>query len=132
EVAERNLSLNENTLRIVELQFEAGEATSLAIQQTKSQKLKFQSLIPQIKRNYSIQENRLNYLLGRSPQEVEIAGELENATFQNTYSTGVPLELITNRPDIASSEYALIASNAQVGIAQAMKYPSLSINAGIG
>lgn len=132
EVAERNLSLNENTLRIVELQFEAGEATSLAIQQTKSQKLKFQSLIPQIKRNYSIQENRLNYLLGRSPQEVEIASELENATFQNTYRTGVPLELITNRPDIASSEYALIASNAQVGIAQAMKYPSLSINAGLG
>ena len=132
EVAERNLRLNENTLRIVELQFDAGEATSLAIQQTKSQKLKFQSLIPQIKRNYAIQENKLNYLLGRSPQAMEIGSELENAEFENTYSTGVPLELIGNRPDIASSEFALIASNAQVGVAQAMKYPSLSIDAGMG
>ncbi|MCE7055879.1 efflux transporter outer membrane subunit [Algoriphagus sp. AGSA1] len=132
QVAERNLRLNENTLRIVELQFDAGEATSLAIQQTKSQKLRFQSLIPQIKRNYAIQENKLNYLLGRSPQELEIESELENAVFDNKYSTGVPLELIVNRPDIASSEYALIASHAQVGVAQAMKYPSLSINAGMG
>ncbi len=132
EVADRNLKLNENTLRIVKLQFEAGEATSLAIQQTESQKLKFQSLIPQIKRNYSIQENRLNYLLGRSPQEIEITSELQNTDFQNTYSTGVPIELISNRPDIASAEYALIESNAQVGIAQAMKYPSISISAGLG
>ncbi|MEH6682779.1 MAG: efflux transporter outer membrane subunit [Sediminicola sp.] len=132
EVAEKNLKLNENTLRIVELQYEAGETSSLAIRQTKSQKLRFQSLIPKIQRQYAVQENRLNALLGRAPQKLEIRTHLDNVTFADDYNIGVPLELVQNRPDVAASEYALIASNAAVGIAQAMKYPSLSIDAGLG
>lgn len=132
EVAERNLDLNKNTLRIVELQYEAGEATKLAIRQTKSQKLKFEALIPQIEREYAVQENRLNALLGRPPQKIEIPGHLSNAEFKGGYNTGVPLELVQNRPDVAASEYELIASNAEVGIAEAMKYPSITIDAGLG
>ncbi|MGS2764585.1 efflux transporter outer membrane subunit [Sinomicrobium sp. M5D2P9] len=131
-VAERNLNLNENTLRIVELQYEAGEATSLAVRQTKSQKLRFEALIPQIEREYALQENRLNALLGREPQPIEIHGHLDNAGFKGNYNTGVPMELLQNRPDVAASEYELIASNAQVGIAQALKYPSLTIDASMG
>lgn len=132
EVARRNLSLNENTLRIVELQYEAGEATSLAVRQTKSQKLKFEALIPQIEREYAVQENRLNSLLGRPPQKIEISGHLDNAEFKGSYNTGVPLELIQNRPDVAASEYELMVSNAGVGVAQALKYPSITIDASLG
>ncbi len=131
-VAERNLNLNENTLRIVELQYEAGEATSLAVRQTKSQKLRFEALIPQIEREYALQENRLNALLGREPQRIEIRGHLDNAKFNGNYNTGVPMELLQNRPDVAASEYELIMSNAEVGIAQALKYPTLTIDASMG
>ncbi|WP_461532218.1 efflux transporter outer membrane subunit [Sinomicrobium sp.] len=132
EVAERNLDLNKNTLRIVELQYEAGEATKLAIRQTKSQKLKFEALIPQIEREYAMEENRLNGLLGRAPQKIDIPGHLDNAGFKGHYNTGVPLELVQNRPDVAASEYELIASNAAVGIAQGLKYPSITIDASLG
>lgn len=131
-VAKRNLSLNENTLKIVELQYDAGEATSLAVRQTKSQKLRFEALIPQIEREYALQENRLNALLGREPQPIEIRGHLDNAAFNGNYNTGVPMELLQNRPDVAASEYELIASNAEVGIAQALKYPTLTIDASMG
>src|SRR5690606_1794520 len=123
---------NENTLRIVELQYEAGEATSLAVRQTKSQKLRFEALIPQIEREYALQENRLNALLGREPQRIEIRGHLDNAKFNGNYNTGVPMELLQNRPDVAASEYELIMSNAEVGIAQALKYPTLTIDASMG
>lgn len=131
-VAQRNYDLSKNTLEIVELQFEAGENTSLAIQQTKSQMLRAKALIPQLQRAYTLQENRLNNLLGRTPGSLEFNGVLDQLILDNTYTTGVPIELIQNRPDVAASEYELISTNARVGIAQAMKYPSLTINAGAG
>jgi NodT family efflux transporter outer membrane factor (OMF) lipoprotein len=131
-VAERNLELGRSTLKIVQLQFEADETTSLAIQQTKSQILRAESLIPRLEREYILLENRLNQLLGRYPQPIDIEQNLEEVSFDDLYTVGVPLELINNRPDIAAAEYQLIASNAQVGIAQAMKYPSIVLNASTG
>ncbi|MEM6841456.1 MAG: efflux transporter outer membrane subunit [Bacteroidota bacterium] len=131
-VAERNLELGRSTLEIVKLQFQADETTSLAIQQTESQILRAESLIPQLRRSYTILENRLNQLLGRYPQPINIQQDLEDVVFDERFVTGVPLELINNRPDIAAAEYQLIASNAQVGVTQAMRYPSLVLSAGTG
>ncbi|MGB3589536.1 MAG: efflux transporter outer membrane subunit [Tunicatimonas sp.] len=131
-VAERNLELGRNTLEIVKLQFQADETTSLAIQQTESQILRAESLIPQLERSYTLLENRLNQLLGRYPQPINIQQDLEDVAFDERYVTGVPLELITNRPDIAAAEYQLIANNAQVGVNQAMRYPSLVLDASTG
>ncbi|WKN43319.1 efflux transporter outer membrane subunit [Tunicatimonas pelagia] len=131
-VAERNLELGRSTLEIVKLQFQADETTSLAIQQTESQMLRAESLIPQLERSYILLENRLNQLLGRFPQPIDIQQNLEDVAFDDRYVTGVPLELISNRPDIAAAEYQLIASNAQVGINHAMRYPSLVLDASTG
>ncbi|MEN2280958.1 efflux transporter outer membrane subunit [Algoriphagus sp. SE2] len=131
-VAQRNYDLSKNTLRIVELQYDAGENTSLAIQQTKSQMLRAKALIPQLEKAYTIQENRLNNLLGKNPGALEFKGLLDQLALDHEYTTGVPIELIQNRPDVAASEYELIATNARVGITKAMKYPSLTISAGAG
>ena len=131
-VAERNLELSRSTLRIVKLQFEADETTSLAIQQTESQILRAESLIPRLEKEYTVLENRLNQLMGRYPQPIDIRQNLEDVAFDERYVTGVPLDLIKNRPDVAAAEYQLIARNAQVGITQAMKYPSIVLNASAG
>ncbi|MFC4873420.1 efflux transporter outer membrane subunit [Negadavirga shengliensis] len=131
-VAERNYELSQNTLRIVRLQYEAGETTALAIQQTESQMLRAKALIPQLEKAYISQENRLNNLLGRAPQAIESIHFLEQIDFSQQYSAGVPIELVQNRPDVAAAEYNLIASNARVGITQAMKYPALTIGASTG
>src|SRR5690606_38111844 len=64
KVAQRNLDLNDSTLRIVELQFKAGQVTSLAVRQTEAQKLVAASLIPQIEGEIEIQKNNPNWLLG--------------------------------------------------------------------
>ncbi len=131
-VAEKNLELGRRTLKIVKLQFDADETTSLAIRQTESQMLRAESLIPRLEKDYVILENWLNQLLGRYPQPIEIQQNLDDVVLDDRYNTGVPLELITNRPDVAASEYQLIISNAKAGITQAMKYPSLVLNASTG
>jgi len=132
KVAQRNLDLNDSTLRIVELQFKAGQVTSLAVRQTEAQKLVAASLIPQIEGEIEIQKNNLNRLLGNYPGEIPTGKELKEVSLQTNVAAGVPLDLLTNRPDVAAAEFGLVAANAQVGIAQALKYPSLTLGADLG
>jgi outer membrane protein TolC len=47
-------------------------------------------------------------------------------------SAGLPVSMVSRRPDVRSNEMALMAANAQVGVAQANMYPALNITAGGG
>ena len=133
QVAEYNLRLNDSTLSIVKLQYRAGEVSSLAITQTETQKLISASLVPQIERQIEIQKNNLNELLGEYPKEkIDVQRGLGDTRLLSEISVGVPLELIKNRPDVNAAEFALVEANAQVGVSQAMRYPSLSLNAQLG
>jgi len=133
DVAEFNLRLNDSTLSIVELQYKSGLVSSLAITQTESQKLKSASLVPQIEKEIAIQENELSKLLGEYPgEEFLVKRELNEIKMLSDISTGVPLEIIKNRPDVVASEMDLVAANSYVGVAQTMRYPSLSLGADIG
>ena len=132
EVAERNLKLNDSTLQIVKLQRDAGEVSSLAIQQTQSQMLVAASLIPQLEQQIAIQENTLMELTGQMPDSVYRSSALMDWRMQDNYDAGVPLQLLVNRPDVREAELALRAANARVGVAQSYRYPSLTIEASGG
>lgn len=132
EVAQRNLRLNDSTLRIVKLQYAAGEVTALAIQQTESQMLVAASLIPSLEQEIAVQENTLMALTGRMPDGILRSTSLEGLPTDDAFSVGVPLHLMRNRPDVRAAELALQAANAEVGVAQAFRYPSLSISATVG
>lgn len=129
EVAQRNLRLNDSTLQIVKLQRDAGEVSSLAIQQTESQMLVAASLIPELEQQIAIQENALMALTGRMPGSVYRSSALTDWHMEETYDAGVPLQLLANRPDVREAELALRAANAEVGVAQAYRYPTLTIQA---
>ncbi|TDQ75148.1 efflux transporter outer membrane subunit [Sphingobacterium yanglingense] len=134
EVAKRNLQLNDSTLRMIKLQFDAGEITALAIQQTESQRLVAASLIPDLEKEITIQENSLRMLVGDMPAAVYRSSTLNDSliNFDQDISLGSPLDIIRNRPDIKQAEYALVAANAQMNIAQIMRYPSISLSGVFG
>lgn len=132
EVAQRNLRLNDSTLSIVKLQYAAGEVTALAIQQTESQMLIAASLIPSLEQEIAIQENTLMALTGQMPDGILRSSSFTDLPTDELFSVGVPLHLMRNRPDVRSAELELQAANAEVGVAQAFRYPSLSISANIG
>lgn len=132
EVAQRNLRLTDSTLRIVKLQRDAGKTTSLAIQQTESQRLAAQALIPQLERQVVVQENGLRALAGQYPDSIKRDASLTDFLIEDSVSAGVPLYMVSHRPDVKASELALRAANAEVGVAQAYRYPTLTIDASGG
>lgn len=134
EVAKRNLQLNESTLRMIQLQFDAGEITALALQQTESQRLLAASMIPELEKEIAIQENSLRTLIGEMPDRIYRNRNLNDSliNFNEMISLGSPLDIIRHRPDIKQAELELIAANAEMNIRQIVRYPQLSLSGVFG
>jgi len=127
--AQNNVKLNDSTLRIIKLQFDAGQVTLLAVQQTQAQLLDAAGLIPQFEQNIALQENALHLLAGELPDRVIRDQTLNDVTVSDSLPAGIPAGLVNRRPDVKSSELALTIANASVGIDQAEMYPALRITA---
>jgi multidrug efflux system outer membrane protein len=131
-IARKNLKLNDSTTFIIKLKYDAGQVTSLAIQQSEAQKLIAAQLIPLLEQNIAIQENALSVLTGSFPSSKERTGSLNSIQLNDNLKVGIPSSLVSRRPDVKSAELALAAANANVGITKANLYPALKITASGG
>jgi multidrug efflux system outer membrane protein len=131
-IARQNVALLDSTLTITRLQYEAGQVTSLAVQQVDAQRLTAAILIPQFEQQAAIEENAISVLTGGLPASVNRSLQLNNIVFPDKLSAGLPAALLSNRPDVKQSAMELSEANGNVGYAKANLYPSFSITAQAG
>ena len=131
-IAKKNLLLNDSTLGIIRLQYNAGEVTALAVQQATAQRLLAAQLIPQLEQEIAVQENALSVLASVAPAAIKRNSSINNVQFTKKNAVGVPSALLQNRPDVKASELELAKANANTGIAKANMYPSFAITASGG
>lgn len=132
KIAEQNIELSNNTLKMMDLQFKAGQINSLAVQQSEAQKKTAELLIPLAKQNISVQENALSILCGEYPAKIEREGNLKMMIPENKLLQGLPAQLLSRRPDLKVAEFNVISLNAKTGLAKAAMYPSISLSPQIG
>lgn len=127
-VAEKNYRFRDSTLTMINLLYNAGEVSALAVQRSQSQVFDAASLISKLKEERTIQENGLRLLVGQLPGEIErgIKLQVEDSTYEEVKE--LPLYLLQNRPDILVAKYELDAANAQVGVTNAQRWPNLNIS----
>src|SRR5690606_14169162 len=77
-------------------------------------------------------ENRINLLLGRPPQPIPRDNEVFDSSLPGIVRTGIPSQLISNRPDIRQAELDLVAARLDLKTARALFYPSVGISAAAG
>jgi multidrug efflux system outer membrane protein len=132
EIAKNNLALSDNTLKLTTLLKNAGEVTSLSVQQAEAQRESIALLIPQLEQDITIQENSLQVLTGQMPAAIARNVKLSEIKIYENLATGVPAALLSRRPDVRSAEMSVLIANAQLGVAQANMYPTLAITASGG
>ncbi|SFF01538.1 efflux transporter, outer membrane factor (OMF) lipoprotein, NodT family [Chitinophaga sp. CF118] len=132
KIARRNVALSDTIVQMIRLQKTAGEVTELAVQQAVAQLQTAALLIPQLEQAQTIQENAIRILSGELPGTIARSSELNNVTLRDSLTAGIPAAMISRRPDVRAGEMALVAANANVGVAQASMYPSLNITASGG
>ena len=131
-IAKRNLILNDSFLLATRLLKEAGQGNLLAVQQAEVQKQTTALLVPQLEQGIAIQENALQVLTGQLPGAVERNASLNDIVLPDELAAGLPVAMVSRRPDVRTAELSLVSANAYVGVAQANMYPALNITAGGG
>jgi NodT family efflux transporter outer membrane factor (OMF) lipoprotein len=132
DIVRQNIELQKNVLEIVKVQKEAMRATELAVQKFQAEVLGSQSLEYDIIQKIKETENTINLLLGRYPQEIPRDKSNFLALMPQALQSGIPSQLLANRPDIRQAELELAAAKLDVQVAHAAFYPSLDISASLG
>jgi len=132
EITRTNLALNDTFLVATRLLKNAGVVNLLAVQRAESQKQTTELLVPVLEQDIALQENALQILTGQLPGALSRNVSLNDFAVVENLSTGLPASVVSRRPDVRSNEMALVAANAQVGVAQANMYPALNITVGGG
>lgn len=131
-IVNANIRIQTDALEIVKLQKAAARTTELAVRKFEAEVLKTRSLEYDIRQQILEAENKLNVLLGRYPAPITRTDEAWNSAMPAAIQTGLPVQLLDNRPDIRQAELELKASRLDIKVARARFYPSLGISGGIG
>jgi len=130
DITKRNAALSDTTLTMMRLQYDAGNVTSLAVDQQMSRLQAARLLIPKLEASRSAQENALSILCGKMPGSgVNRSPGFAGTSVPDSLGAGVPLELLRNRPDLRAAEESLMSQHAAMGAAKAMLYPTLTLTA---
>jgi outer membrane protein, multidrug efflux system len=128
-VSKKNLALADTTLKMIRLQYTAGQVNDLAIKQQEASRLGIAGSIPLIEQNIALQENALSTLCGQMPGPILRNQSLFNAKVLENVSVGIPAAMLQNRPDVRAAELAVRGAHADVDEVGATFYPSLIITA---
>ncbi len=131
-IVQQNIDIQKDALEVVKYQKQSARVTELAVKRFEAQVLSTRSLQYEIQQLIIETENKINFLLGRYPQPIQRSSEDFGTLVPALVSSGIPSQLLQNRPDIRQAELELMASKLDVKSAKANFYPSLGINAGIG
>jgi NodT family efflux transporter outer membrane factor (OMF) lipoprotein len=132
QVARENLAAAENVLSLVQSQARVGTATDLSVAQQEALVANLRAAIPPLQQQYSQTLNALAILLNKPPIAVAIAARSLAPLPVPEVAPGLPSELLTRRPDVRQAEAQLISANANIKVARAAFFPSLSLTAAGG
>lgn len=121
----------EQSLETIVALKDAGSVTEVAVKQTEAQLISAKSMLLDIENNIKLLENTFSILLGETPQNIE-RSTLSEQEINVDLNIGVPIQLLSNRPDVMAAEYALINSFELTNAARSSFYPSLRLTANGG
>ena len=113
------------------LQFKYGQVSQMNVAQAQSQYETAAAQIPLIESQIAQNQNPLSVLIGRDPGPIARGKSIETLTLPSV-PAGVPSELLERRPDLLQAEQQLIATNAQIGAAKALYFPTISLTGLLG
>lgn len=132
DIIQQYIKLQQKALEISKIQKEAAAATELAVKKFEAELAKSKATEYTIRQEITEKENEINALCGRFPQPIVRTKEDFMTTIPQTVYTGIPSQLLANRPDIKQAELELKSSKLDVEAARKEFYPSLEISATLG
>ncbi len=131
-VARENLAIAERVLRIAEARYQNGAASALDVSRQRSTVLSQRAALLPLEVQERQTVTALALLLGRPPQGLQVQASDLNALQVPGVGAGLPSDLLTRRPDLASAEAQLRGAAADIDATRAALLPSISLSASAG
>jgi len=126
EIAQNTAKSRGESYDIFQLRFKGGIVSELELSQIKSQYEEALANVPLLQKSIAQQENALCVLLGRNPGPIPRGKTIDDLVLP-VVPSGLPSDLLERRPDIRQAEQNLISANAQIGVAKARYFPTISL-----
>lgn len=131
-IVKQTLRARQESVHLAELRFNGGLTSETAYQQAQVELARTATLVPDLERAIALKENDISFLAGRYPSTVERSHHPQDIRLPETLPAGLPSSLLERRPDVRAAEEALIAANAEVGIAYTNLFPRITLTAHYG
>lgn len=136
-VTQETIKTREKQYDLDQKRFEHGAIDKLTLLQTKSQLKDARSSLPQLKEQEAKLSSSLAILTGKTPRQIMSSltlpkGDFSDMKLPEELPAVLPSALVNRRPDVRAAEAALIAANANIGVAKARFFPQVNLNAMIG
>jgi len=132
EIAERTLATRRESTKIIEARFNKGIVPMLDVNQAEIEEADAAVQRAALERAVIQTENLINVLVGRNPRPILRTGREEIPLSPPLVPAGLPAELVERRPDVRQAEQALAAQTARIGVAEALRFPSLNLTGTLG
>lgn len=132
EISKDTLESRRDSLRLTQVLARNGSASDLDVRQAEQLVYTASETIPDLERQIQQQENLISILLGRNPGPVARGLQITEEPKPLSVPPGLPSALLERRPDIREAEENLVAANAEIGVAKAAYFPSISLTGTAG
>ena len=132
QVAQQNLDNGQKILNGLRLEQSAGTATGLDVAQQETAVAILNAAIPPLLQQFRQTVYALAVLIGATPESVDVDTGTLTSLSSPVIVEGLPSQLLSRRPDVASAEQQLIAANADITVARAALFPSIQLTASGG
>jgi len=132
EISKRTFDSRDSGTQIIELRFEYGTVPEIDLNQAQIQEAIAAASIPVYRRYIAYDQSTLSILLGRFPDSIMTGTRLYDQEYPPDIPTGLPSHLLERRPDILQAEADYMEANAMIGVAVAMRFPSISLTGLLG
>ncbi|MBC2745364.1 MAG: efflux transporter outer membrane subunit, partial [Desulfosarcina sp.] len=131
-ISESTLDSRMGSLKIIQQRFDKGIIAELDVNQAQIQKEIAAAAIPLYERSISKTENGLSILLGRLPAAIKTRKNLAGQPTPPEIPVGMPSDILERRPDIIQARYLLKAQTENIGVAEALRLPAISLTGTLG
>ena len=132
KIANQTYITRDSGMRIIKSRYDYGIVAEIDYNQSQIQTAISAGAIPAYERAVAQTENALSFLLGKDSRAIIVEMPLLDQEMPPDIPSGLHSQLLQRRPDVLQAEALYAAQNAQIGVAQAMRWPSLNITGLLG
>ncbi|MBB6252210.1 efflux transporter outer membrane subunit [Nitrospirillum iridis] len=128
-IANENVNLSQETRDLTAAKYKVGLATELQLAEADGQLEQQKAVLPQLATQAAQRAHAIATLTGRTPAEVDslLTTAGPEVPLPPALPASLPSEVMRARPDIRAAERTMAATNAQIGVKEAARFPKLSL-----